>query len=632
MSVALSRLISKIRKKEVVLWAGAGFSRYTNLPTGGELASKIISELPTEYHDDLKNKALPEIAEEFVMLNEGTERELFRILKENIDIELDRLDVHEKLTEIIQIDKIVTTNYDKLFEKAYGSNLSVIVKNSQLPLATRNVKLFKIHGDIDQEDTMVVTSSDYVEFFTSSNSNSAVWKNIESIMNENSLLFVGYSLDDINIKVLLETMIKNIGKFRHQSFFVSPGLPPHKQQFLRNKGITYIDMTAEQLIDTIHTEVISNLIKDCEAGFLDAIETNKLLKNKGLNAKFEIEDGRYRLKSFGAENPIPFTLKLDSSAVKEFNTFLFEDSGKEELELSQELIKGLASSYNGVDLINHQDIANLKFIKHPDRELDGNFTLKSTSSMLENIKCKTYSAQKEVSIHFKHPSFLLRITINTNDERTQTITITINPSGDTFLDHKAYCFLRDWLTEGYVLVFNNLTDRNIIPLGNFKPATAEDEELKILQDTITNSAHFYEKLVQIQNYYGVFLTVPEEIQEKDVRAINEIIASINKKKQKANNLNFKLSLNEEVKKYITSEEPISYRIFEGSPREIELFNEKFKIGALCIDVVDGIITNKDDVLKQIDEQEEIIEIVLNSASDDMHFSYQTEPIKDEYIM
>lgn len=280
MSVALSQLINKIRKKEVVLWAGAGFSRYTNLPTGGELASKIISELPIEYHDDLKNKALPEVAEEFVMLNEGTERELFRILKENIDIEPDRLDVHEKLTDIIQIEKIVTTNYDKLFERAYGSKLSVIVKNSQIPLATRKVKLFKIHGDIDQEDTMVVTSSNYVDFFTASNSNSAVWKNIESIMSGNSLLFVGYSLDDVNIKVLLETMIKSIGKFRHQSFFVSPGLPPHKQHFLRNKGITYIDMTGEELVNAIHDEVINNLIKDCEAGFLDVRETNELLKKK----------------------------------------------------------------------------------------------------------------------------------------------------------------------------------------------------------------------------------------------------------------------------------------------------------------------------------------------------------------
>ncbi|MDF9528436.1 SIR2 family NAD-dependent protein deacylase [Bacillus cereus] len=560
------------------------------------------------------------------MLNGGTKRELFRILKEGIDVEPTTLKVHEKLTEIIQIEKIVTTNYDKLFEKAYKNELSVIVNNNQLPLATKRVKLFKVHGDIDQESTMVITTSDYVDFFTSSNRNAAVWKNIEALMNERSFLFIGYSLDDINVKTLFETMVKNVGEFRHQSFFVSPNLPHHKQQYLRSKGIAYIDMTAEQLIYAIHDEVISNLIKDCEAGFLDPMETNRLLKKKGINAKFEIEDEKLRLKSFGAETPIPFTLKIDSSAVKEFNSFLFEDSDKEELELSQELIKGLDSSYNGVDLINHQGMANLKIIKHPDRELDGNFSLKGTSSMLENIKCKTFSAQKEVSIHFKHKSFLIRIKINKNGERTQTITISINPSGDTFLDYKAYCFLRDWLTQGYELVFNNLTDRNIIPLGNFKSGIAEDEELKSLQDVVINSVRFYEKLVQIQNYYSVYLDVPEEIKEEDIWAINQIIDSINNKKSKVHDLKFKLGLNPEIKEQINSKEPISCRIFEGTTREVELFNEKFNIGTLCIDVVDGIITNREEVLKRIDRQEEIIEIILKSASDDMHFSYQIEPV------
>lgn len=625
MSVALSRLISKIRKKEVVLWAGAGFSRYTNLPTGGELASKIISELPTEYHDDLKNKALPEVAEEFVMLNEGTERELFRILKENIDIEPDRLDVHEKLTEIIQIDKIVTTNYDKLFEKAYGSNLSVIVKNSQLPLATRNVKLFKIHGDIDQEDTMVVTSSDYVEFFTSSNSNLAVWKNIESVMNENSLLFVGYSLDDINIKVLLETMIKNIGKFRHQSFFVSPGLPPHKQQFLRNKGITYIDMTAEELVDAIYTEVMSNLIKDCEAGFLDARETNKLLKEKGINAKFETEDGKQRLKSFGAETPISFTLKVDNSAVSEFNTFLFEDISREELELPSELIKGLESSYKGIGLFNHKDITNLKIIKHPDREFDGNFSLKGTNSILENIKCKSFSSKNTISVNFGHKTFLLRINININTME-QNIHFELNSSGDALLDYKACCFLKEWIIEGKELVFHNITDRNIVGFGNLKCEPEGLEELKDFQKLISNSVHFYDALIQIQNHYGVYLNVPKEIGEKDVQAINQIIDSINNEKQKVYDLKLKLDLSEEIKKQIVSEEPILCKIFEGAPREVELFGEKLTIGAACIEILDGIVTNKKDVLRQIDENNEIIEVILNSSSDEMYLSYQFEQV------
>ncbi|MCU5430722.1 SIR2 family protein [Bacillus anthracis] len=626
MSLALSQLISKVRKKEVILWAGAGFSMYTNLPTGGQLASKIISELPEQYHEELKYKALPEVAEEFVMLNGGTKRELFRILKEEIDIEPNTLEVHEKLSEIIQIEKIVTTNYDKLFEKAYKNELSVIVNNNQLPLATKRTKLFKVHGDIDQENTMVITTSDYVDFFTSSNRNAAVWKNIEALMNEHSFLFVGYSLDDINVKSLFETMVKNVGEFRHQSFFVSPNLPEHKQQYLRSKGIAYIDMTAEQLVNAIHDEVISNLIKDCEAGFVDPIETNRILKKKGINAKFEIEDEKLKLKSFGAEAPIPFTLKLESSAVSDFNAFLFEDSSREEMEFSQEIIKGLVSSYKGIDLINHQGVAKLKIIKHPDRELDGSFSLKGTNSMLENIKCKSFSAQKEVSIHFQHQSFSLRLKIDTNDISQQAITLTINASGDTLLDYKAYCFLKDWLTQGYELVFNNLTDRNIIPFGDLKSGTIEFKQLKALQDLVTNTFYFYEQLVQIQNHYSVYLTVPEKITDKDVRAIDQIINFIKNNKQKVQDLKLKLNLNEEIKAQIISGEPISCKVFEQEPQEIELFNEKFIIGAVCVEIVDGIITNKEEVLKKIEEKEEFVDIILNSASDEMYFSYQTEPV------
>ncbi|HGH0917949.1 TPA: SIR2 family protein [Bacillus cereus] len=625
MSVALSQLINKIRKKEVVLWAGAGFSRYTNLPTGGELASKIISELPIEYHDDLKNKALPEVAEEFVMLNEGTERELFRILKENIDIEPDRLDVHEKLTDIIQIEKIVTTNYDKLFERAYGSKLSVIVKNSQIPLATRKVKLFKIHGDIDQEDTMVVTSSNYVDFFTASNSNSAVWKNIESIMSGNSLLFVGYSLDDVNIKVLLETMIKSIGKFRHQSFFVSPGLPPHKQHFLRNKGITYIDMTGEELVNAIHDEVINNLIKDCEAGFLDVRETNELLKKKGLNPKFEFEDGELRLKSYGADAPIPLKLNLEASAYSDINKFLFEDIEKEELEIPQELIKGINSSYNGINLFNHEKIGELKIIKHPNRELDGSFSLKGTNFILENIKCKSFSNENEASIHFKHQSFSLRIKIDFNNSKNQKLHFEVKPSGDVLLDYKGFYFLKEWLTQGYELIFNNITEKEMIPFGDLKSNTIEFDELNRIQKMLINSVNFCEKLIQIQEHYGVYLTVPEIVQKEDVEKVQKILSAINKEKKKVSSFKTTLTPYTNMEEIIGSEEKLSFKIISHDPQEVELFGQAFTLGYPCIETVDGIMEEREKVLSDIKLGKKEIKAVFKSATNEMYFSYHSEP-------
>ncbi|MED3525142.1 SIR2 family protein [Bacillus thuringiensis] len=625
MSLALSQLISKVRKKEVILWAGAGFSMYTNLPTGGQLASKIISELPEQYHEDLKYKALPEVAEEFVMLNGGTKRELFRILKEEIDIEPNTLEVHEKLTEIIQIEKIVTTNYDKLFEKAYKNELSVIVNNNQLPLATKRAKLFKVHGDIDQENTMVITTSDYVEFFTSSNKNAAVWKNIEALMNENSFLFVGYSLDDINVKSLFETMVKNVGEFRHQSFFVSPNLPHHKQQYLRNKGIAYIDMTAEQLVNAIHDEVISNLIKDCEAGFLDVRETNELLKKKGLNTKFEVEDGKLRLKSFGAEAPIPLKLNLEASAYSDINKFLFEDIENEELEIPQELIKGINSSYNGINLFNHEKIGELKIIKHPNRELDGSFSLKGTNFILENIKCKSFSNENEASIHFKHQSFSLRIKIDFNNNRNQKLHFEVKPSGDVLLDYKGFYFLKEWLTQGYELIFNNITEKEMIPFGDLKSNTIEFDELNRIQKMLINSVNFCEKLIQIQEHYGVYLTVPEIVQKEDVEKVQKILSAIHKEKKKVSSFKTTLTPYTNMEEIIGSEEMFSFRIISHDPQEVELFGQAFTLGYPCVETVDGIMEEREKVLSDIKSGKKEIEAVFKSATNEMYFSYHSEP-------
>ncbi|PEP70623.1 SIR2 family NAD-dependent protein deacylase [Bacillus pseudomycoides] len=624
MSLALSQLISKIRKKEVILWAGAGFSIYTNLPTGGQLASKIISELPEQYHEDLKYKTLPEVAEEFVMLNGGTKRELFRILKEDIDIEPNTLEVHEKLTEIIQIEKIVTTNYDKLFEKAYKNELSVIVNNNQLPLATKRVKLFKVHGDIDQENTMVITTSDYVDFFTSSNRNAAVWKNIEALMNEKSFLFVGYSLDDINVKTLFETMVKNVGEFRHQSFFVSPNLPHHKQQYLRSKGIAYIDMTAEQLVNAIHDEVISNLIKDCEAGFLDVRETNELLKKKGINPKFELEDGKLKLKSYGAEAPIPLKLSLEESAWLDINKFLFEDIEREELEISQELIKGINSSYNGINLFNHEKIEELKIIKHPDRELDGSFSLRGTNFILENIKCKLFSNETEASIQFKHQSFSLRIKIDFNNRKNQKLHLAVKPSGDILLDYKGLYFLKEWLTQGYQLIFNNMTEKNMIPLGDLESNTIEFDELKRLQKMVINSVNFREKLIQIQEHYGVYLTVPEIVQKEDVEKVQKILFAIHKEKQRISSFKTTFMPYTNMEEIIGSEEKFSFRVIDHNPQEEELFGQVFTLGYPCIETVDGIMEDREKVFLDIKSGKKEIKAVFKSASNEMYFSYQSE--------
>ncbi|PER19504.1 SIR2 family protein [Bacillus cereus] len=621
----MEKLIKKIRRGEVILWAGAGFSYYTSLPTGNELANKIVEEMPADYREEFENKSLPEVSEEFVQMNHGSKTELMKILDENINIEHENIEYHKKLTEILQIKKIVTTNYDDLFEKAYGKrDISVIIKNSQVPLANKRVSLYKIHGDINDPDSIVLTKSDYNNFFSSSN-NEAVWTKIKTLMDEASILFVGYSLEDSNAQMMLNGVIEKIGNFRHESFLVTPGLRPYKQNALEKKGISYIDMTAEKLIDAIHQEVMNNLITDCEAGFLDVRETNELLKKKGLNPKFEVEDGELRLKSYGAEAPIPLKLNLEASAYSDINKFLFEDIEKEELEIPQELIKGINSSYNGINLFNHEKIGELKIIKHPNRELDGSFSLKGTNFILENIKCKSFSNENEASIHFKHQSFSLRIKIDFNNIKNQKLHFEVKPSGDVLLDYKGFYFLKEWLTQGYELIFNNITEKEMIPFGDLKSNTIEFDELKGIQKMLINSVNFCEKLIQIQEHYGVYLTVPEIVQKEDVEKVQKILSAIHKEKQKVSSFKTTLTPYTNMEEMIGSEEKFSFRIISHDPQEVELFGQAFTLGYPCIETVDGIMEEREKVLSDIRSGKKEIKAVFKSATNEMYFSYQSEP-------
>ena len=118
--------------------------------------------MPLEYQEKFKNRTLPESAEEFVQMNNNLKGELYKILDEYVNVEPRDISTHLKLKEIVQINTIITTNYDELFEQSYGKHsLSVIFKNKHITLANKQTKLYKIHGDLSDPDSIVLTSVYY---------------------------------------------------------------------------------------------------------------------------------------------------------------------------------------------------------------------------------------------------------------------------------------------------------------------------------------------------------------------------------------------------------------------------------------------------------------------------------------
>lgn len=103
---------------------------------------------------------------------------------------------------------IVTTNYDGFIEKQFDNRIKVRIGNKGLFENTADInELYKIHGSIDDPNSIVITTSDYEKLKRTS---AIVNAKILSKLTESPILFLGYSLTDENIRCLLKDLADNM--------------------------------------------------------------------------------------------------------------------------------------------------------------------------------------------------------------------------------------------------------------------------------------------------------------------------------------------------------------------------------------------------------------------------------------
>ena len=216
----LSEKIRDIRqageKNKLVIFVGAGVSANSNIPTWGALVREFAKEL--NYFEDTPNGESKEASIYEVDLNQD---EFLKIPQYYYDS--DESHNHEAYKSIIQrtlssdspsnaindiIFKllphhIITTNYDKLLEKSNEPNArlySVISEDKHLLAQNNNRYIIKMHGDIDSLDNIVLKESDYIEY---SQTHILIETYIKSLLVDHTFLFIGYSLNDYNLKLIM---------------------------------------------------------------------------------------------------------------------------------------------------------------------------------------------------------------------------------------------------------------------------------------------------------------------------------------------------------------------------------------------------------------------------------------------
>lgn len=201
--------------RRLCLFTGTGFSKAVTAnaaPSWQALLESLCALLPAPTNANLKAALFPTGSPNPLPLEEAAQI---------IDIELQKIgkSAHEEIanfirklvlagdnkpvTDFIEANtfEVVTTNYDKLFEQlALKVGPQTITPGLPVPRSAANIQVYHVHGSIDSPRNMVVTSDDYFRFL---NSDSYFAKKLSTILHENTVVILGYSLGDTNLKTIL---------------------------------------------------------------------------------------------------------------------------------------------------------------------------------------------------------------------------------------------------------------------------------------------------------------------------------------------------------------------------------------------------------------------------------------------
>lgn len=354
----MERLISLIRNKEIVLWAGSGLSLYAGFPSGTEFCNIICNAAKTENDKEilLRHKAvLMNVAEEFEQLYSRSE--LIDLVSAYFDkIPNINLNAHYLCTQIPQIDTIITTNYDHLFEIAYGDNINTVVGTQYKSFDKKPVTLYKIHGDSSDSSSVILTSKDYATFYEGLNS--LVWSKLKVILAEHSVLFVGYSLEDKNIEDIFEKVLTQVDTSKSEFFIAVPRLADHKlRHFNTICKTTHLPIDGESLLRAIETSIRENIVFDAInkkisidqaqlIAYKHGVEPTWRLEPRGGNTEIEIEN--YIVNPFGSLISSGITLTGFQETAKQMDQFL-EDCDCREMILPSECLTQF-ENVNGIKI------------------------------------------------------------------------------------------------------------------------------------------------------------------------------------------------------------------------------------------------------------------------------------------
>ncbi len=253
------KLVEAIQNNNLVIFVGAGCSIPLGCPSWKGLVEDILQELSSKHgttsdtnFDNILKGVKTESKSLFEALNKiendvdhgltykkKSKEIVYAQIEKSSKNFPDKSPMHSVLWEISK--KIITTNYDKALEKykPESENLKIFDNTNAFQILKSQLNeaefLYKIHGDNDNPDSIILFESDYKEIYNNDNYNN---DSLATYFKDKTLLFIGFSLSDpfvINLFTKIKTIYKGHTVNEHFVFTT------------KNEDFTEYDVTTIQI-------------------------------------------------------------------------------------------------------------------------------------------------------------------------------------------------------------------------------------------------------------------------------------------------------------------------------------------------------------------------------------------------